>query len=57
MVSKVKICCTYRTVRTAVFNSTVNMSIENEGNLQARKSSLVQSVKFYTVVRNDIIVR
>jgi len=37
MVSEVKNCCTYRTVRTAVFNSTANMSIGNEGDLQALK--------------------
>ena len=35
MVSEVKNCCTYRTVRTAVFNSTANMSIGNEGNFRA----------------------
>ena len=28
MVSEVKNCCTYRTVRTAVFNSTANMPLE-----------------------------
>jgi len=31
MVSEVKNCCTYRTVRTAVFNSTANMTIVERG--------------------------
>lgn len=57
MVNGVKKRCTYRTVRTAVFNSTANMSIRNEGNLQTSKSSLVQSVKIYTEARTEIIIR
>ena len=35
--SEVRNCCTYRTVRTAVFNSTANMGIGNDGYLQASK--------------------
>lgn len=57
MVSEVRNCCTYRTVRTAVFNSTANMSIGNEGIFRALKSSLVKTVKFYTVERNRFIIR
>ena len=57
MVSEVKKCCTYRTVRTALLKSTVNISIENEGILQALKSSLVQSVKIYTAGSIKIIIR
>ena len=57
MVSEVKKCCTYRTVRTALLKSTVNINIENEGILQALKSSLVQSVKIYTAGSTEIIIR
>jgi hypothetical protein len=57
MVTGVKNCCTYRTVRTAVFKSAADMGIRNEDDLQTQKSSLVQSVKIYTVGNMKIIIR
>lgn len=50
-------CCTYRTVRTAVFKSVVNTGLGKQAERQYPKSSLVKSENFYTTGSTKIILR